>query len=423
MKILNFINAKVLVAGRGISGLGAKQALSNAGAFVVTYSDGEEFVDDDYDLIVLSPSFEKTHFLYEYAKKKRIRIIGEYALGVQFNSKPLIAITGTNGKTTTTQMLGKILQDKGGKVSGNVGSSFALDASKCDYDIAITEVSSFQLEQTPYLKPKIAIITNITQDHLSRHKTMDEYANIKYSITRYQSCDDYLILPYSEPMYGIEKLETDAKVLFVSIDKKVNGCYIQNEWVYCLGEKLFKQSALGVSENHNKLNALYAVLAGKLMNASCEQIEKGLRYFVSSNHRIQYVGSINGVSFYDDSKSTNVYSVIKAIECMKGNTALILCGNDKGLDYTELFYHLDGVSVIFACGDIAKIVSHTASKLGYKSLKIVKDLESAVVSAYLKKPDNVLLSPGSSSFDCYSSYVERGKDFVRIVGELANGGR
>ena len=253
---LDFFNKKVLVAGSGISGTGAKNALNKLGAIVYSYDDKDNnFIDIDYDYIILSPSIEKTHFLYRFAFLHKTPIFGEYALGVILNEKPLVAITGTNGKTTVTDLCGKILSaEKKVAVCGNIGVSFAESTIIEDYEIAVTEVSSFQLEQTPYVKPDIAVITNITPDHLLRHKTMDEYSKIKYSLSASQTSDDVLILPYEDYLYGIDNFSTKADTYYVSTMRKVKGAYVKDGVVCFCNEKLFPIASFPLREKPLKIH-------------------------------------------------------------------------------------------------------------------------------------------------------------------------
>lgn len=419
----NFFDKHILVAGNGISGIGAKESLLKMGATVSTFCDGEQFEDKDYDLIVLSPSFEKNHFLYEYAKQKDIPIFGEYALGCMLNDKPLIAITGTNGKTTVTSMLSDIFSLSNKPiVCGNIGLSFSSCAIEDNYDVAITEVSSFQLEQTPYMCPKIAVITNITPDHLVRHKTMDEYAKIKFSITAHQMKDDYLILPYDDELYDLSLLKTDAKIVYVSAKQKVDGAYLLGDDFYFYGEKICSKNDMShLSSYHNQVNALFAIAVSKVYGISSDDIVAALTNYKLPNHRIQLVSSINGVRFYNDSKSTNIDSTLKAIVTMKGNTVLILGGSEKGLDYSELFKNLRNVVKICAIGEIADNLISCAHKNSFFDIEKFDCLEKAVVNGFLLSPDNVLLSPATASFGEFSSYKERGEKFCKIVERIANG--
>lgn len=418
-----FCGKKALVAGRGVSGTGAKEALLKLGACVTSYCDGEVFVDENYDLIVLSPSFEKTHFLYKYAKEHKIYILGEYALGCMLNLKPLISVTGTNGKTTVVSLLGDIFsQEKKVAVCGNIGASFASYAVESDYDVAISEVSSFQLEQTEYMRPNIAVITNVTPDHLLRHKSMEEYAKIKFSITAHQTSEDWLVLPYDDSLYDLQYLCTNARIIYVSNKQKVDGAYLKDGKIYFFNEELFSLPKLEFTQYpHNVTNLLFAVAVSKLYGISNGSILRAINSFSPLSHRITLVDRINGVNFYDDSKSTNIDSVLKALDCMKGDTALILGGSEKGLIYDELFKKLNNVIKICVIGEISDALVNTANAYGFYDVQKFETLEKAVVNAFLISPNNVLLSPGSASYDMFSSYAERGDKFREIVKRIANG--
>ncbi len=418
-----FCNKNVIVAGRGVSGTGAKEALLKMGANVTVFCDGDKIEDKKYDFIVLSPSFEKNHYLYEYAKCHKVHILGEYELGCMLNLKPYIAVTGTNGKTTVVKMLGDIFSlSSKVAVCGNIGVSFSACAVDSDYDFAITEVSSFQLEQISYMRPKVAVITNITPDHLIRHKTMEEYAKIKFSISLHQTSDEYLVLPYDSQLYDLSLLHTNAKTLYVSATKKVNGAYILDEKIYFCGEEIASVPKVEyLTMAHNVENALFAVAVSKIFNIPNEHIEKALTNFMMFDHRVELVNVINGVSFFDDSKSTNPDSVIKALACMKGSVALIMGGSEKGLSYDKVFENTNNVIKICVIGDIAETIISTAKKHGYYDVQKFESLERAVVDAFLHAPNNVLLSPGSASFGMFSSYIERGEKFKQTVMRIADG--
>ncbi len=417
----DFSGKKVLVAGCGVSGLGAKEALTKRGARVVSYCDGQAVPLESFDAIVISPAFCKDHFLYEYAKEREIPIYGEYALGVALNDKPLVAVTGTNGKTTVTQMAAAVLmQDRRVSCCGNIGVSFAAEAATGDYDVAVTEVSSFQLEQTPLVKPNVAVITNLTPDHLDRHKSMTEYACAKYSIARFMDENDLLLLPYDQPLWEINLLSHRAKIEYVSTKSKVLGVYCHGGIIYDKGEPLFDVKALPFESEHLLTDALFAVAVARRMEVDKELILSGLQSFRVSDHRLQLVSVVDGVRFFNDSKSTNPDSVVKALDSMQGNVCLILCGVDKGLSYQDVFRYENKLFAVFAIGPITQAVER-AAKSSDVPVYPCDSLEQAVATAFLLRPNNVLLSPGSASFDRYSSYRQRGDHFVSIVRSLANG--
>lgn len=419
----DFFNGNVLVAGNGISGTGAKEALARLGMSVSTFCDGESFEQKEYSAIVLSPSFDKSHFLYEYAKRNGIPIIGEYQLGCALNTKPLVAVTGTNGKTTVVSMLGDIFsQSKNTAVCGNIGVSFSALASENNYDVAITEVSSFQLEQTTYMRPNVAVITNVTPDHLDRHKTMEEYARLKFSIASHQTKDDWLVLPADSQLYDLTLLSTQARVVYVSTKQKTNGAYVLDNKIYYLGEEIAPlPKADYLKAPHNIENALFAVAVSKIFGIANTDIITALSSYKPQKHRVELVNRINGVSFYDDSKSTNTDSVKKALACMRGSVVLIMGGSEKGLDYSELFKKVDNVLGICVIGEIADSIISTAKRSGFTDIQKFETLEQAVANAFLLSPDNVLLSPGSASYGMFSSYKERGEKFREAVKKIADG--
>jgi UDP-N-acetylmuramoylalanine--D-glutamate ligase len=320
-------------------------------------------------------------------------------------------------------MLGEIFsRSMNVAVCGNLGKSFSLLAVDNDYEVAITEVSSFQLEQTPYLHPKIAVITNITEDHIIRHKTMDEYAKIKFSISAHQNANDYLVLPYDDSLWKLSLLKTRANTLFVSAKQKVNGAYALGGKIYFQNEEICPVDTLeNLKAYHNLVNALFTVCVSKLYGIKNYDIVEGLKNYKLQGHRLEYVGSVGNTRFFNDSKSTNVDSTNKALATMKGSTALILGGSDKGLSFNDLFEKMEGVIKICVIGEIADKIIQTARKYKFYDVEKFDSLEKAVVNAFLLSPDNLLLSPASASFGEFSSYKERGEKFREIVTRLSNG--
>ncbi len=419
MRQLNIKRA--LVLGKGVSGLGAAKALEKSGAFVTLCNETDfmEAIKSDYDIAIISPSITLKHQIFSWAQAKGIEVIGEMELGSRFCDKPFVAVTGTNGKTTTVELLGEMLSSKKVCVTGNIGRSFALDASE-NYGCFVVESSSFQLESVKLFKPKVAVITNVSPDHLDRHESLHNYAKIKLKIFENQDESDYAILSADDISCElVEDIKPRSDVYFVSTKKPVRGAYLLGDKLFLLGKSLCRTRDVALNGKHNIKNALTAALAAKLMGASDEEIKRALSSFRTSNHRLKYLTSVRGVAFYDDSKGTNVAATLAAMESMSSSFCLILGGSDKGYEYDELFKNAPRTLIkICICGDTAKKILEAAERNNFHNVIECETMCQAVMEAYKSGADNVLLSPASASFDRYSSYKERGEDFARIVWEI-----
>lgn len=423
---INFKDASVLIMGSGISGCGAKFALESYGAKCFMFDDKlfATIPKVDFDYIVVSPSLPLTHKVFEFANSRNIPIIGEIELGFMFNKGQIIAITGTNGKTTVTELIGKMLNmaNKKASICGNVGISFAQTAANGGYDYAVVEISSFQLETIVSFRPHIAIITNISPDHLDRHGTMASYANLKKRIAVNQTPNDYLILSQDDiKIEYLEKFCPQANVLYTSLRGKVPGAYMHKNNIYFYDELICSRSQIKLDGDHNVGNALSAICAAKLANVDNDSIIKVLGNFESDAHRIKLVSSVSGKEYYNDSKGTNIAATIKAAACMNGSTCLIAGGSYKGYEYDELFAGLPkNVTRIVAIGQTAKKIYEAGFRNKFYEITIENTLEKAVVSASWGDEINILLSPASASFDMFKNYEDRGEQFERIVKGLKN---
>ncbi len=411
---------KVLVYGRGVSGKGAEAALKIKGIKCVI-RDGEEYKSDksNYDAVVVSPGISPNHPIFEKYKGK---IISELDLGAIFATKPYFAVTGTNGKTTTVELTGRLLSSKyKTRVTGNIGGSFALDALS-DYEAFVVEASSFQLNSSRIFAPHVAAILNITPDHLDYHGDMYAYAKAKLNIAVRQTENDFLILSADELPIGLfGDFCPKSKVLYTSVRGKTDGAYLEDGKIYWLGEKVCSRLDVPLKGLHNVSNALAAIAIAKIAGVSNEEIVRSLAGYVQGEHRVKYVGAVRGVAFYDDSKGTNVAATLKAMASMTGSYALIAGGSDKGYEYDELFTDCTTMpKKVLAIGETSDKITAAAHRHGYHSVEKCASLEEAVTEAYASGADNVLLSPASASFDMFSSYAERGERFVKIVGELKN---
>ncbi len=417
-------NKNVLIIGDGISGNGAKNALEKYGARCDIFDErfGEKFPEKNYDLIVISPSVSSDHYIYDYAREKGVPVIGEIELGFRLFDGETVAVTGTNGKTTTVSLIGEILKRAGRKTSvcGNIGVSFASCAAFDGSDTAVVEVSSFQLESIDGFKPHIACVLNISQDHLDRHKTMRRYAETKFRIAENQDENDFLILSQDDiPLLLLEGFFPRAKVLYTSLRGKVSGAYMFGGKIYFMDEYVCDRDAIRLRGDHNVSNVLAAVCAAKLMKVENDVIVDVLTEFESDKHRLRYVDTVKGKYYFNDSKGTNIGATLKAAEYMPSDTCLILGGSDKGYEFDELFEKLpEQIKVVFAIGETAGKIKKAAFRNKFYEVEFKETLDEAVRDTLNLNVSNVLLSPATASFDMFSSYKERGEKFETLVKEL-----
>jgi UDP-N-acetylmuramoylalanine--D-glutamate ligase len=381
----------------------------------------------DKDWILVSPGVPMDISPLVKARARGIPILSDIELAFRISDVPILAVTGTNGKTTTTTLLGEILK-AGGKrifVGGNIGTPIleALDHD-ADYDFIVAEVSSFQLEGVVDFAPHIAIILNLTPDHLDRYAGMKEYKEAKERILKQQTSEDYAILNARDPwVFGLAEKCFGTAYFFDNERHVTKGAEISEGHVIIHDQ--YKEVDLGAVEgmglygSHNLENIMAASLAAYLVGVSDQEIRAVLRDFKGLPHRLERVGEINGVRFVNDSKGTNVGAVIKAIETIEAPIILIAGGQDKGGDFGVLSSLVrNKVEAICLIGEArAKI----ANALGeYTRIIESKDLRSAVHEAYrIAKPGcTVLLSPGCASFDMFKDYKDRGEQFKKMVTEL-----
>ena len=401
-------------------------ALLDHGITVETGGHGERTFRGQ-DLIVVSPGVPVDAPPLVQARSVGEMVIGEIELAAQFLPGPIVAITGSNGKTTTTTLAGEILTASGFPtlVGGNIGTPAISFAERAQPDtVVVLEVSSFQLETIQTFRPRVAVVLNVTPDHLDRHRTLDAYINAKARIFENQQPDDFAVLNADDPTCVGMAARTRAQVFWFSRQKEVQ----QGAWVRA-GNIVFRDRAgqkeiLQVSEiplkgAHNLENVLAAVCAGALMGCAPDKIRESVQDFKAVEHRLEFVATINGVDYYNDSKATNVDATIKALESFPANIHLILGGKDKGSDYTVLNDLLrQRVKRVYTIGAAAaKIESQI------KGVEVVhaETLENAIrkANAAAQPGDVVLLAPACASFDQFKSYEHRGKVFKQTVQALA----
>lgn len=386
----------------------------------------EEFFLDK-DCIIVSPGVPHNTDLFNKARKKGIEIIGEMELASRFISTPIIAITGTNGKTTTTTLIGEILKNAGKNVfvGGNIGNPLIEYADDDSKDLVVLEVSSFQLETISHFHPYGAILLNITPDHLDRYDGMEGYAEAKMRIFENQETFDFAVI--NEDDFWIKKYKYGilSEVFSFSVKNEVKrGAFYKDNKIILRhpllsNEEIILAKDIALKGLHNMENVMASVITALELGIDLESIKQTLKRFSGLHHRVEFVDEINGVKFYNDSKGTNVGATEKALAGFNDKVVLILGGRDKGGDYTFLNDEIRRiVKKIIAIGEAKDKI--------YQQLKdiipVIKEesFESAIRTAYKNAEEGeiVLLSPACSSFDMFSSYVERGNKFVEIVKKM-----
>jgi UDP-N-acetylmuramoylalanine--D-glutamate ligase len=402
-------------------------ALLDRGIVVETGKHGERTFRDQ-DLIVVSPGVPVDTLPLQNARKLNIPVIGEIELAAQSVMGKFIAITGSNGKTTTTTLAGEIIASGGAKslVGGNIGTPAISFADQSSWDTwVVLEISSFQLETIQTFHPRIAVILNITPDHLDRHGSMENYISAKARVFENQESSDSAVLNLDNDVTAKMGSGLKSKVFWFSRTKEVErGAYVRG------GNIIFKDSksveVMPVSEislkgSHNLENVLAAVCIGMLAGVEPEKIRRAVNQFKAVEHRLEFVTDIDGVQYFNDSKATNVDATIKALESFPKNIHLILGGKDKGSDYTVLNPLLaERVKQVYTIGAAAeKIEQHLRNTVPIVS---ASTLENAVRKAAQAATagDIVLLAPACASFDQFDSYEHRGRAFKEIVQTLAD---
>jgi UDP-N-acetylmuramoylalanine--D-glutamate ligase len=379
------------------------------------------------DLIVVSPGVPVDAAPLVQARASGEPVIGEIELAAQNLTGPIVAITGSNGKTTTTTLAGEILAAGGLPVAvgGNIGTpAISLIAAATKETIFVLEISSFQLETIQTFRPKVAVILNITPDHLDRHRTFQTYVDAKARIFENQKADDFAVLNEDDPTCRTLRDRTRAQVFWFSRKQEVqSGAYVRD------GKILFRDatgqceimlvSEIPLKGAHNVENVLAGVCAGALMGCEPAKIRKAIQDFKAVEHRLEYVATMKGVEYFNDSKATNVDATIKALESFPKNIHLILGGKDKGSDYTVLNDLLrERVKRVYTIGAAAeKIESHIK---GAAEIVHAETLENAIrrAAAVAQSGDIVLLAPACASFDQFQSYNHRGRVFKEVVQSL-----
>lgn len=377
--------------------------------------------------IVVSPGVNLNLPYFKEAKRQKFKILGEMELGVKALKGDIIAVTGTNGKTTTVSLINFLLKNSNKNIfcGGNIGTPVT---DFCDNvktgDITVLECSSYQLESVKKFHAHIACILNFSVDHLSRHKTLKKYIWCKNKIVKNQTEKDYLLINFDNELLMNNIPKTKAKIYYFSTKKKVVGCYLKRGCIYFNDnqkeEKLLSLKNIKLKGEHNVSNILAAVLAVYLQTNN-KKILTAAENFNGVEHRIEYVKTIKEIEFYNDSKATNIDSVLVATKSFKCKINLILGGSDKGYLFDELFKNLPkNVENIAIFGETKHKIAFSANKYGYKNYVICDSLKEATMSLFKTASKNsvILLSPACASFDHFSNFEERGNVFKKIVREI-----
>ena len=445
---------RVLVFGTGISGIGAANLLIRMGAGVLLYDGNEKLKKEEIlaklepgaqaevilgelpreesarlDLVVLSPGVPTDLPLVKELEEAGLPIWGEVELAYAVGQGRVLAITGTNGKTTTTALLGKIMGDDQDSVFvvGNIGTPYTSAALQMKPEsVTVAEISSFQLETIHRFHPQVSAILNITEDHLNRHHTMEEYIRVKERIAENQTADEVCVLNYEDPILRNFGRQMKCKALYFSSERELEeGIFLRDGKIVLRWDgteqeivRTEEQKLLG---KHNFENIMAAAAMAYCAGVPKEQIRKSICEFTAVEHRIEYVTEKNGVAYYNDSKGTNPDAAIKGIQAMNRPTYLIGGGYDKESSYGEWIRAFVGkVRCLVLIGQTREKIAAEAGKQGFTDIVLADSLEEAVrICAEKAKPgEAVLLSPACASWGQFDNYEQRGRMFKEYVRAL-----
>lgn len=435
---------KTLILGWGESGKSACELLRRHGEDVVCFDDNEgETVGDgienrrgmslenaleDINLVVVNPAVASTHPIIRGAIKKGIDVISEIELGYRYCNGHTVAVTGTNGKTTTVSLIKSVMDEAGLKAYalGNIGIAFTSMADSLNGAVAVLEISSFQLETVKTFAPSIAVCLNVTPDHLERHKTFEEYVKLKARLFENQTEQDVAILNYDDPTVRAMSLHIKSDIYYFSSQSKVKGAYLKDGQI-CFSDgkrevKICSIEDIRLKGKHNLMNVLAAVTVATVYGIEPACIAASVKKFTPPKYRIEFIGEKENLRIYNDSKATNIDSTIRACEAMDGDTALIVGGWDKKIGYESFFARLpQKVRHIVCCGDNSDEIIRWVPDNADFSIAKTATLERAVeISLGYKDVSNLLFSPSTSSFDRYTDYKQRGRHFDEIIKAFAN---
>ncbi len=451
---------KVLVVGTGISGIGAAKALSRVGAFPVLYDENDKVVKEEIEkklsdaceggemkavqvitgslpdevrntveLVVLSPGVPVDAPLADSFRRQGVKIWGEIELAYELGRGKVVAITGTNGKTTTTSLVGEIMKAhyESVYVVGNIGNPYTMTAlSSADDTVTVAEISSFQLETIDAFHPVVSAILNITPDHLNRHHTMENYIAAKESITCNQTKEDVCVLNYENEYTRAFGEKCPAEVIYFSSARKLeDGLYLDGEDI-CLAKDSHIDRLMNIHDMNlvgicNVENVMAAIAIAQSMDVPMETILKTVKNFKAVEHRIEFVASKRGVVYYNDSKATNPDAAIQGIKAMDRPTVLIGGGYDKQNEYDEWIEAFDGkVKCLVLIGQTKEKIAACAKAHGISNIVSADTFKEAfdICVEQAEAGDAVLLSPACASWGMFPNYEVRGRDFKEFVNQL-----
>ena len=452
-------NKKIVVVGLGRTGLATARFLHQKGARVLVADTADETQLGDSvrtlremgvplelgphriasflnaDLIVVSPGVSHTIEPIEQAKSRGIPLMSEVELASRFIKEPIVAVTGTNGKTTTTELLGQMLKNSGVRVfvGGNIGNPLIEYVSSGQKtQVVVAEISSFQLDTIDTFRPKVSVLLNITPDHLDRYPDFEAYTDSKIRVFKNQQSDDIAVLNGSDPLIRTKTRRIKSQRLFFpALEGDEQGAILNEKRIILSLNKLKRiQSEIRIPEyldiakirlrgRHNFENACAASLAALASGATLEGIQKALDRFKGLAHRLERVATVNGVHYYNDSKATNVDGVLRALDSFSKPILLLMGGRDKGSNFSLLQDPIRShTKELIVMGEAAEAIRSTLGQL--LPTKVAASMQDAVTMAFqdADPEDVVLFSPGCASFDWYNNYAERGDDFRRTVEEL-----
>lgn len=442
---MNLKDKKVLVVGLGKSGMAAYELLKKMGALVSLYDGNKEMkiesVDvplylgdlpeemfSGFDCAVFSPGVPLDIPVARYLIHNRVPVIGEIELAWLMERGQVMGITGTNGKTTTTTLTGEIMRAHNQKtfVVGNIGNPYTKEVLNSEKDsVTVAEISSFQLETIDTFSPKVSAVLNITPDHLNRHGTMENYIDAKISITKNQGAGQLCVLNYEDEVLRERARHMRCRTLFFSSRRKLSqGMYKDENGNLVMAEDgrvILNQKETRLPGDHNAENIMAALMMVFEMGVPKELAVEVVRNFQPVEHRVEFVKSVNGVDYYNDSKGTNPDAAIKGIQSMDRPTVLIGGGYDKGGDFSEWIRSFDGrVKRLLLLGATKERIAQNAKDCGFTDYQFVDTLEEAVSTAseLAAAGDAVLLSPACASWDMFDSYEQRGNMFKELVNGL-----
>ncbi|MDR1150342.1 MAG: UDP-N-acetylmuramoyl-L-alanine--D-glutamate ligase [Clostridiales bacterium] len=445
MRGLNLKNKNILIYGLGVSGKAAFDLIKSQNSNIFLYDNKiDKFKNikiikkidflisllNSLDLIIVSPGISLDNVFFKTAKEKKIKIWSEIELAYNMCENNFIAITGTNGKTTTTSVVGKIIKniDINSQIAGNIGVALSKSILniKNKKSFIVAEISSFQLESIEKFKPKISAILNITPDHLDRHKTFENYAREKKKVFKNQDKNDFLVINYDD--FECRKIydnhESKSKIVFFSTKKVINdGVYFLDNYIYFKEKKILSCDEINLLGMHNISNICAAIAICFCANIDIKIICNAIKKFKNIEHRLEFVRKINKIKFYNDSKATNIDSACTALEAFRDkNIILIGGGYDKHVDFYDWINKIKEIKVkyLILIGETKNKIKNQCEELNFKNYLLCESFEQAIKKSFdlAISKDCVLLSPACASWDMFDNYEQRGNIFKDLVNKF-----